>query len=74
MTVLKWLATVLLVWGLFGGIAYILTPLLTDGWGSTTSSLAGVALIVFCGLGLLRLDPRRDKSRGMRKGIDEISH
>ncbi len=47
------------MWGLFTGIAYALTPLLTDGWGNEVGTFAGLALIVACGLGLLRLDPRK---------------
>ena len=57
MRTLRWLATGLLVWGLFTGIAYVLVPLLTEGWGNDVSTLAGLALIGFCGAALLRLDP-----------------
>jgi hypothetical protein len=35
MRALKWLATALLLWGLFTGVAYVLTPFVTDGWATT---------------------------------------
>jgi len=59
MTAFRWIAAGVLVWGLFTGIAYALTPVLTDGWGNGLSTAAGLVLIVACCLGLLRLDPRR---------------
>jgi len=59
MTALRWTAVVLLVWGLFTGIAYVLVPLLTDGWGNEWSAFAGLVLIALCGALLLRIDPRR---------------
>ncbi len=55
----KWLVAILLGYGLFTGIAYVLVPVVTDGWGNTTTLLIGLALLVVCGAGLLRLDPRR---------------
>ena len=55
----KWLALALLLWGLFTGIAYATAPLVTDRWGNDLSTLAGIALILLCGAGLLRLDLRR---------------
>jgi hypothetical protein len=58
-TVSRWLAAGLLVWGLFTGITYALTPLLTDGWGNGLSTASGVVLIVVCGALLVRLDPRQ---------------
>jgi hypothetical protein len=62
MTAVRWIGIALLVWGLFTGIAYVLTPLLTDGWGNGLSTAVGVALIVACGYGLFRLDPRQTPS------------
>ena len=59
MRALRWIVVGLLVWGLFTGIAYVLVPLLTDGWGNEVSFVAGLALIGLCTIGLLRLDPRR---------------
>jgi hypothetical protein len=58
MRILRWIVIALLIWGLFAGIGYALAPLLTDGWGSTRSVVAGIALILGCGIGLLRI-PRR---------------
>jgi hypothetical protein len=59
MRALRWLAAGLLLWGLFAGIAYVLVPLLTDGWGNQWSFVAGLVLIGLCSAGLLRLDPRQ---------------
>lgn len=59
MKLLRWLLVILLVWGLFTGIGYVLSPLLTERWGNNTSTVVGLGLIVLCTAGLLRLDPRR---------------
>lgn len=59
MKLLRWLLAILLVWGLFTGVGYVLTPLLTEGWGDNTSTAVGLGLIVLCTAGLFRLDPRR---------------
>ena len=59
MRIVKWLVAILLGYGLFTGIAYVLVPVVTDGWGNTTTLLIGLALLVVCGASLLRLDPRR---------------
>jgi hypothetical protein len=59
MRALQWIVAGLLVWGLFTGIAYVLVPVLTDGWGNALSFIAGLVLIGLCSAGLLRLDPRR---------------
>ena len=59
MRITKWLLALLLGYGLFVGIAYILVPVLTDGWGNTATLLGGVVLLFACAAGLLRLDPRR---------------
>lgn len=59
MTAVRWLVAGLLVWGLFTGIAYVLVPVVTDGWGNGVSLLAGLVLIGICAAGLLKLDPRR---------------
>jgi hypothetical protein len=58
MSAFRWLLTLVLGVGLFTGIAYVLTPLLTDGWGNTTSTVVGIVLIAACGAGLLKLNPR----------------
>ena len=58
MTAVRWLVAALLVWGLFTGTAYVLIPLLTDGWGNGVSFTIGLALIAICGALLLRFDPR----------------
>jgi hypothetical protein len=58
-TVLRWIAVVLLAWGLFTGVAFVLVPLVTNGWGNTASFFAGVGLIVTCGAGLIHIEPRR---------------
>ena len=58
MAAARWIAAALLVWGLFTGMAYVLVPVLTDGWGNEWSLVAGFALIVVCGGALLRFDPR----------------
>jgi len=57
MRVLRWLAIALLIWGLFIGIAYAIAPLVSPGRGSVLFELIGVALVVGCGFGLLRLRP-----------------
>lgn len=59
MRLAKWLLTILLAYGLFTGVAYVLVPVVTDGRGNTTTLLIGVVLLVACGAGLLRIDPRR---------------
>ena len=59
MSALRWILAGLLIWGLFTGIAYLLTPLMTDGWGNGTSTAVGAVLAVACAAGLLKLDPRR---------------
>jgi hypothetical protein len=59
MRIAKWVLTILLAYGLFTGIAYVLVPVLTDGWGNTTTVLIGVLLLAACAVGLLRVDPRR---------------
>jgi hypothetical protein len=59
MRIAKWLLALLLGYGLFVGIAYILVPVITDGWGNPTTFLVGVVLLIACAAGLLRLDPRR---------------
>jgi hypothetical protein len=59
MQALRWVLAVLLAWGLFTGIAYVLVPVLTEGWGNDMSFVAGIALIAFCSAGILRIDPRR---------------
>jgi hypothetical protein len=59
MRIAKWVLTILLAYGLFTGIAYVLVPVLTDGWGNTTTVLIGVLLLAGCAVGLLRVDPRR---------------
>ena len=59
MRVAKWVLTILLAYRLFTGIAYVLVPVLTDGWGNTTTVLIGMLLMAACGVGLLRVDPRR---------------
>jgi len=48
-----------LAWGLFTGIAFVLIPLVTDGWGNTISFLVGIGLIIASGAGLIRIGPRR---------------
>lgn len=58
MAAVRWLMAGLLIWGLFTGIAYVLVPVLTDGWGNTASLVAGFGLIAICGGILLRFDPR----------------
>jgi len=55
---LRWIFTGLLAWGLFTGIAYVLTPLVTDGWGNSVSSAGGLVLTAVCAAGLLAFDPR----------------
>ena len=57
-TALKWLMAGLLTLGLFTGMAYVLTPLVTNGWGNEWTLLVGFALILICGAALNRLDPR----------------
>jgi hypothetical protein len=37
----------------------MITPFVTDRWDSDLSTFAGIALILLCGAGLLRLSPRR---------------
>lgn len=57
MTAVKWIVAVLFAWGLFTGIAFVLVPLATSGWGNTVSFFAGVGLILVCGAGLIRIEP-----------------
>lgn len=52
-----WVVTVLLVWGLFTGVAYALVPVLV-GRGTTLTTVVGVLLIALCGWALLRVEPR----------------
>jgi hypothetical protein len=59
MQALRWIAFGLLIWGLFTGLAYVLVPVLTEGWGNDLSFAVGCALIGLCAAGLLQLDPRR---------------
>jgi hypothetical protein len=59
MRIVKWLLTILLGYGLFIGIAYVLVPVVTDGWGNATTLLVGLVLLAACGIGLLRVNPRR---------------
>jgi len=59
LTSARWLLTALLIWGLFTGIAYLLVPLLV-GRGTMLTTGVGVLLIVLCGWGLLRVEPRVD--------------
>ena len=59
MQALRWVVAGLLMWGLFTGIAYVLVPVLTDGWGNDSTPLIGIALIAVCSVGLLKVDPRR---------------
>ena len=58
MRVVRWIVAGLLVWGLFTGIAYVLVPLMTDGWGNDLTVMIGVALAAVCSALLLRFDPR----------------
>jgi hypothetical protein len=58
MRVVRWIVAGLLVWGLFTGIAYVLVPLMTDGWGNDLTVMIGVALVAVCSALLLRFDPR----------------
>jgi hypothetical protein len=58
MATVRWIVAGLLVWGLFTGIAYVLVPLMTDGWGNELSFAVGLVLIGVCGTLLLRFDPR----------------
>lgn len=46
MRVLRWTVIGLLLFVLFTGVAYVLTPMLTDGWGNSFSSVVGVLLAV----------------------------
>lgn len=59
MKIAKWLLALVLGYGLFTGIAYVLVPVVTDGRGNTTTLLVGIGLLIACAVGLLRLDPRR---------------
>lgn len=52
---LKWVLAGLLAWGVFTGLAFALAPLLVPGKGNILSSLVGVALMLLCGFGLLKL-------------------
>ncbi len=68
MRTLKWVAMGLLIWGLFIGIAFVLTPIVTDEWGNATSLFAGVGLVFLCSLGLLKLKLGRQHEPGQRLG------
>jgi hypothetical protein len=57
-TAIRWIAFGALIWGLFTGVAYVLTPLLTEGWGNTTSTVAGLIVVTTCAIALMRCDPR----------------
>jgi hypothetical protein len=57
LTAAGWLVTILLVWGLFTGIAYALVPLLVGAGNALTTGI-GALLIVACGWALLRVEPR----------------
>jgi hypothetical protein len=58
---LRWLVAGLLAWGLFAGIAYMLVPVLADGWGNAVTLAIGFVLIGVCGGVLLRSDPRSSR-------------
>ena len=59
MALFRWIVAAVLLFGLFTGIAYVLVPVLTDGWGNELSFAVGVALIVCCGAALFHFDPRQ---------------
>jgi hypothetical protein len=61
MRALKWLVSALLLWGLFIGISYLVVPAVTSGHGNGTTLVIGIALIVGCAFGLLRLFPRHPR-------------
>ena len=63
---LRWVIAGLLVWGLFTGIAYVMVPFLTDGWGNDLSAVGGLVLIGVCGALLLRIR----SSRPLAKLVD----
>jgi dipeptide/tripeptide permease len=58
MHALRWLGIALLIWGLFTGLAYVMTPFLTDHrWGDDRTTAVGAGLIVVCAVALLRVGP-----------------
>jgi hypothetical protein len=62
----RWTAVAALLYGIFVGISYAITPVVSPGDGNAFFSALGIALIAICSAALLRLPPRR-RQDGQRR-------